>query len=448
MESQTNISSELELKKVNRKYPALLFLGALLSIAVLIGASSGKFGLPKLAPEKAEIEDLGALPLSIPEFRYGFVLDTFLTEEGTIQRNEFLAGILMKAGMSAVDVDLLARNTLEQYDARKIRVGKSHLLLKSKTTNEPLFWIYEPDIYSYVVYDLKAKDVKTFQRPVTTSVKQATGVIASSLWLTMTEAGLPFDLAAKMEDAFAWTVDFHHIQKNDRFKLIFEEKSIDGKAVGTGRILAGTFYHVNKEHHAIYFENDRHQGFYDLEARPMKKAFLKSPVKYSRISSRFNPRRFHPVLKRVRPHYGTDYAAPYGTPIYAVAAGVVTEARRKGGNGNYVKIKHDQTYQTQYLHMQKFRKGIRPGVKVSQGEVIGYVGSTGLATGPHVCFRFWKNGRQVNHMRENLPPPEPMPESDVPEFNKVRDIYKAQLDAISYPVKDSEVVVEETLNTK
>jgi murein DD-endopeptidase MepM/ murein hydrolase activator NlpD len=152
----------------------------------------------------------------------------------------------------------------------------------------------------------------------------------------------------------------------------------------------------------------------------MKRAFLKAPVKFSRISSRYSNRRFHPVLKRYKGHYGTDYAAPHGTPIVAVANGVVTATSYTKNNGNYVKLRHDDVYETQYLHMQRFARGIRPGVHVSQGDVIGYVGATGLATGPHVCFRFWKNGRQVDHLRENLPPPEPMPDEDIPAFEKVK----------------------------
>lgn len=162
----------------------------------------------------------------------------------------------------------------------------------------------------------------------------------------------------------------------------------------------------------------------------MKKVFLKSPVKYSRISSRFNPRRFHPVLKRVKAHLGTDYAAPYGTPIYAVANGVVTKASRTKGNGNYVKIRHDKVYETQYLHMRRFAKGVTPGIQVKQGQVIGYVGSTGLATGPHVCFRFWKHGRQVNHLGLNLPEPEPMESSELPQFYVIRDSLKSILEKI------------------
>ena len=241
-----------------------------------------------------------------------------------------------------------------------------------------------------------------------------------SLWNAMTDAGIPYDLIDKMEDVFAWSLDFYHLQKGDRFKLIYEKQYVGDEYIGTGKILAALFENSGNKHNAVQFDTEDYNGYFDLEARPMKKAFLKAPVKYSRISSRYNPRRFHPVLKRHKSHLGTDYAAPKGTPIYAIANGVVTKASFNRGNGNYVKIKHSDQIQTQYLHMRNFRKGIASGVQVQQGEVIGYVGQTGLATGPHVCFRFWKNGKQVDHLKENLPPPAPMEEKDKAHYFSVR----------------------------
>ena len=202
-----------------------------------------------------------------------------------------------------------------------------------------------------------------------------------------------------------------------------------------------------KLYEELYYENEEYAGFYDLEGRPTKKGFLKSPVKASRISSSFSMSRLHPVLKRRKPHLGTDYAAPYGTPILAVGNGVVTKAGYTRGNGKYIKIKHDKTFTTQYLHMQRFASGIKAGVHVKQGDVIGHVGSTGLATGPHVCFRFWKNGRQVNHLKENFPPPEPMPQEQLPDFFQVRDDIMEELDQVDFSDKSqiSENVQEKTV---
>ncbi len=390
-----------------------------------------------------EQDKLGCFPIETPTLRYGFVLDTFDVAEGTIQANQTLADLLLPFNISYPTIDQLVKKSEEIFDVRHIRTGKEYAILAKDSVAQ--YMIYEPNVFKYVVFDL-TDSTKTYvvNHPVETKIREASGVIVSSLWQTMVDNGLSYGVTSKMEDIFAWSVDFHHVQKNDRFKLIFEEQYIDGEAVGVGAIKAAHYQDARNSYYAFYYENDKYQGFYDEKGRPMKKAFLKAPVKYSRISSAYNPRRFHPILKRVRPHLGTDYAAPYGTPIYAVGNGVVTKAGYTRGNGNYVKIKHDDVYQTQYLHMQKFARGITPGVQVKQGEVIGYVGSTGLATGPHVCFRFWKNGRQVDHRRQNLPPPEPMDEAELPKFFKVKDALKSQIDAIKW----AEIQEEDKLSEK
>lgn len=372
-------------------------------------------------------------PLPPPVLKYGLPVDSFSITNNTIKPNQFLSNLLADHKVDYAKIDELAKNTKSVFDVRNLRAGKDFSIFTKDTADGADYFVYEPSVYQYVVYDLKNASAEVFQRDIDTIVQTFSGVIESSMWNAMTGSGLSYELTSKMEDAFAWSVDFHHIQKGDRFKLIYEQKQIEGEPVGVGNILAAQFENMDNDHYAIYYESANHNGYFDLEARSMKKVFLKAPVKYSRISSGYNLRRFHPVLRRTRPHYGTDYAAPYGTPIYAVADGVVTKANYTKGNGRYVKIKHDEVYQTQYLHMQKFAKGITPGVHVKQGQTIGYVGSSGLATGPHVCFRFWKYGKQVNHRAMNLPPPDPMPEADKPAYFLVRDKYKKELDKISYP---------------
>ncbi|MEL6865094.1 MAG: peptidoglycan DD-metalloendopeptidase family protein [Bacteroidota bacterium] len=415
---------------------------ALLVLVSYLSFGQDKAHLKASADTHLDINQLGYFPIQQPTLRYGMAMDTFQVSEGIIKNNEFLSDILLRYHIAYKDIDELAMATRKAYDVRKLRVGKPYTILSKDTSQAAQYFVYEPDIYSYVIFDLNQKTAEIVERPIETKIEAGSGTVLTSLWQTMTENGLSYELTAKMEDVFAWSIDFHHVQKGDQFKFIYEQKYINDKKAGVGEILAAYYKNYDNEYYAIHFENDRHSGFYDLEARPMKKAFLKAPVKYSRISSRYNLRRFHPVLKRTRPHYGTDYAAPYGTPIYAVADGVVVAAGRRGGNGNFVKIRHDKVYQTQYLHMQGFAKGIRSGVHVKQGQVIGYVGSTGLATGPHVCFRFWKNGRQVNHMRENLPPPEPMPEDDIPAFNQIRDTLKAKLDEIPFKDNSEEMAIQ------
>lgn len=400
--------------------------GILMTLALLlfvtISSSSWK--------RDVHIDYLSELPLPNKNEKFGFNLNDFHVTEAEIQPNQFLADILIPHKVDYATVAEIAERAKSVFSVRSLRAGKTYYILNADTTDQADYFIYEPNSISYVVYNLRTKEASIIEREIDRVRKTASGTISSSLWKTMMDQNLDYELAAKMEDALAWSVDFHHIQQGDRFKAYYDELYVDDKRVGVGDLHAAYFRNSNNDYYALRYANEKYDGFYDLEGRPMKKVFLKSPVKYSRISSRYNLKRFHPVLRRVKAHLGTDYAAPYGTPIYAVANGVVTKASYTKGNGNYVKIRHDKTYETQYLHMQKRAKGMAPGVQVRQGQVIGYVGSTGLATGPHVCFRFWKNGRQVNHLSLNLPEPEPMVEEELPNYFIIRDSLKQILDRI------------------
>ncbi|MEM1328181.1 MAG: peptidoglycan DD-metalloendopeptidase family protein [Bacteroidota bacterium] len=380
-------------------------------------------------------ETVDNFPIVEPTRKFGFVIDTFQVIEGEIESGMFFGDLLQDHKLSYADIEGIVQNTKEKFDAGKLRIGKKYTILTADTTQAADYFIYEPNVYEYIVIDLKNQSAKVEKRPVTIDQKASAGTIESSLWNAMVGNGMSFELAALMEDALQWSLDFHHVQKGDQFKLVYDEKYIEGEAVGIGDLHAAYYKTGDDEYHAIYFksEDGEHEGYYDMKGQPMKKGFLRAPVKYARISSRYNLRRFHPVLKRTRPHFGTDYAAPYGTPIYAVGDGVVSRAGRTKGNGNFVKIKHDDTYQTQYLHMQKFAKGMAVGRHVKQGDVIGYVGSTGLATGPHVCFRFWMNGKQVNHLNLKFPPAKPLPEEILPEFETLRDQFMEQLSTVEFP---------------
>ncbi len=424
----------------NKILGASLLVGLIAISAFFFGSENSTL---QFTSNSAAGSSLSAFPIIKPTLKNGFLLDTFHVSKGEIKPNQFLSEILDEHHVVYEKVDELVRNVKDVFDVRKLRAGKEFMILSKDADSPAQYFLYEPDVYSYVVYDIENASAKIHQREVNTEVVTASGIIESSLWQTMVDNELSYDLASRLEDVFGWSIDFHHIQNGDKFKVIYEKKSIEGQTVGAGEILGAYYKNYDNEYYGILFENDKHKGYYDLEARPMKKNFLKSPVKYSRISSRFNRNRFHPVLKRRKAHLGTDYAAPRGTPIYSVANGVVTKASRTRGNGKYVKIKHDATYQTQYLHMNGFAKGIKSGVHVKQGQVIGYVGSTGLATGPHVCFRFWKNGRQVNHLRLNFPPPEPMPEKDIPRFNEEKDKIIAELNNIEFKTTKKEEPIAE-----
>ncbi|NND31292.1 MAG: peptidoglycan DD-metalloendopeptidase family protein [Saprospiraceae bacterium] len=376
------------------------------------------------------IDTLSELPFPEKNLRFGFNLNDYNATEALIEPNQFLAEILLNHKVNYQTVANLAEKAKPVFSVRALRTGKPYLILNQDTSTAADYFIYEPSPLSFVVFDIKNQNVFKTEREVTRVRKTASGTISSSLWQTMMDLELDYELAAKMEDALAWSVSFHHVQNGDEFKAYYDELYVEDQRVGVGELYAAYFNNSNNDYYALRYANDKYDGYYDLEGRPMKKVFLKAPVKYTRISSKYNRNRFHPVLRRVKAHLGTDYAAPYGTPIYAVANGVVTKASRTKGNGNYVKIRHDKIYETQYLHMQGFGKGIGSGVQVKQGQVIGYVGSTGLATGPHVCFRFWKNGKQVNHLNLNLPQPDPMAKEELPRYFEVRDSLKLILDQI------------------
>ena len=399
------------------------------------------------APQK-EVA-ISSFPIKVPTIKYGFAIDTFQLFEHKIRNREFLADILLRQQVDYMSIEQIVQNAKDVFDVRHLRAGKSYTILTKDSTQRADYFIYEPNAYEYIVFHLQDDlKVERIEREVTTVNQTASGIIESSLWNTMIDNGLSFELTAKMEDALQWSIDFHHIQKEDQFKVVYEENLIDGEPVGVGKVEAAYYKTGENDYYAIYFDNGKDAGYYDLQGRPMNKGFLKSPVKYSRISSYFNLNRFHPILKRRRPHFGTDYAAPYGTPIYAVGDGVVTKASYTKGNGNFVKIRHNDTYETQYLHMQKFANGIGSGVHVKQGQVIGYVGSTGLATGPHVCFRFWKNGGQVNHLNLTFPPPAPLPAEDMPAFNEIKDHYLSQINGIHFRELTKEEEVQTSANVE
>lgn len=357
-------------------------------------------------------------------------VDSFQVIQSAIKKNEFLANILLPYNIDYGTIDALAKKSKSIFDVRRIAVGKNYTLLISKDSlRKASYFIYEIDAVDYVVYDLTDSIViERKKRPIETKTQIASGVINSSLYQTLQESNVNPYLAVQLADIFAWSIDFYRIQKGDWFKVIYEEKFVEGTSIGVGKIEAVEFNHFNRSYLAFGYDVDGRTEYYDEEANSLRKAFLKSPLKFSRLSSRFTMRRFHPVQKRWKAHLGTDYAAPRGTPIMATSDGVVIKSAYGRGNGNYVKLRHNSVYETQYLHMSK--RNVKVGTQVRQGDVIGYVGSTGLATGPHVCYRFWKNGKQVDHLREDFPSAEPISPSIKANFMIKRDSLQADLNVL------------------
>ena len=354
-----------------------------------------------------------------PDTIFGFSDEQYWFEDRKIKNNQFMTDFFQEFGVEyskILDLEKKAENTLS---LRKIKAGQYMTCIRNGECSNPDYFVYKPDKFHYVVYALgDSVYTEKIEIPHYSCLETATGVIETTLWDAMVEQNMSISLIDKMEDALA-AFDFTTSQVGDQFKLIYDEVYIDDVPMGIGQLHAAWFKTGQDTFMGVYFENEKYEGFYDEKGRPTKRAFLNAPIRASyRISSVYNLRRFHPIDKRVKPHLGTDYAAPYGTPIRAVADGKVVIAGYTRGNGKYVKLRHDKTYQTQYLHMQGYASGIKSGRYVKQGQTIGYVGSTGKATGPHVCFRFWKNGRQIDHRRENFPPLDPMPEEQLPEYLK------------------------------
>ena len=400
---------------------------------------------PATAPDPLLTADSG-FPLVAPTVRYGVALDTFLVRPDTIRNGQTLSDLLQAIGLDQKATFARSQEFNALLDVRNLRAGREFKVLDDPDTDGPDFFVYQPSIYEYVRLDLQNGSRSTRTRlPVRTDVELAAGEIESNLWNAMTGAGMSYALTDRMEDALQWSVDFHHVQPNDAFQLVYEKKTVEGAEAAPGQVLAARYSSGGEDIYAFYYESpdSSYIGYFGLNGEPMKSTFLKSPVRFSRMSSAFNMNRFHPVLKRRRPHLGTDYAAAYGTPILAVADGVIIERTRRGGNGNFVKVRHSKQYTTQYLHMQKFAEGQKVGTKVKQGEVIGYVGSTGLATGPHVCFRFWKDGKQIDHTKLRFPPAKNMPDSLLPQFIVARDAYLEQLNAVGEPTEDTCAQIDE-----
>ena len=374
-------------------------------------ASCNQNGQPAIQ-EQEEITDTVPQPV----YRWGVCIDSMDITDGIIGRNELLSNILFKYGVSAQTIYYLDKSSDSTWSVRKIQQG-------NKT--------------DYVVYSL-SDSIFSYRRtlPVDTVDNYISGSIQSSLWNAMIEQGAAPDLAGMLADVYSWTIDFFGIQKNDSFAVYYQELYADSIKVATGNILAANFITGGSNHYAFrYIYHNERGEYFDENGTSLRRAFLKAPLSYSRISSKFSNARVHPVTKVVRAHHGVDYAAPSGTPVYSVGDGVViTKAWDSKGGGNYLKIKHNSTYTTEYMHLRGFAAGINQGTHVSQGQLIGYVGATGVATGPHLDYRVFKNGTAIDPLRMDLPAVDPIKDEDMPAYLRTVSGY---MDKVGFSMPDS-----------
>ncbi len=367
------------------------------------------------------------------EFAYGINVDSLKVIRGTVKRNEFLADILLRYGVSYQVIDYIARYTKDTFDVRKLRRGNNYsLICTNDSIARALYFIYGITASNYVLYQLTdSVSARLGAKEIRVETNSISGAIQSSLWNALVEEGADPNLANELSEIYAWTIDFFGLQKGDHYKAIFDQYFVEDTYTGLGRVKAASFHHGGKDLYAFYFEQNGKGDYFDEEGNSLQRTFLKAPLRYSRISSGFSNSRMHPILKIRRPHHGVDYAAPSGTPVYSVGDGVVVKkGYQKRGGGNYVKVKHNGTYSTTYMHLKGFAKGIKVGKHVRQGDLLGYVGQTGLASGPHLDFRFYRNGKAVNPLKVESPPSKPVEPAYRAAFDSVVSHYIPLLDSI------------------
>ena len=360
--------------------------------------------------------------------------DTLRFEKHTIASGESFGALLGKRGIGTAQIYKIAAAVENDFNVRRIRAGIEVQFATGDSSLFPSYFIYPESKYEYWIIGLQDSIyAKKVEKEREVRRRAISGTIDDALYLSVGRSGGTQALAMSLVEVYAWTIDFFRLQKGDAFSVIYEEEYVDDTVyVGFKSIVAANLTHMGNDFYSFPYENELgFHDYYDEEGRSLRKTFLRAPLNFTRISSRYSGRRFHPVQKRWKAHLGTDYAAPTGTPIMTTADGVIIAAQYTSANGNYVKVRHNSTYATQYLHMSKIKPGIRNGVKVKQGDVIGYVGSTGLATGPHVCYRFWANGRQVDPYKQKLPDAKPLTADRMEAYQSYMTRLKVELDSLT-----------------
>lgn len=366
-----------------------------------------------------------------PTLLYGITVDSFEIITEIVGNGENLSALLSRYGVSMSEIDALVRTTQDVFDVRYIKAGNVICLFLDDSLSKPAYFVYEKDRINYIAYSLRDSIFAwKGEKPVERILTEVKGSIKSSLWLSLIESGASPNLALDLSEIYAWTIDFYAIQPGDEFKLMYEKLVVDSNEIGIGRIPAALFRHAGNDFYAFYFMQDSVSDFFDEKGESLRRTFLKAPLRFSRISSRFSHSRLHPVLRIRRPHHGVDYAAPVGTPVMAIGDGVITKMGWSGGAGRMVKIKHNSAYSTAYLHLSKYGEGIKQGGYIRQGQVIGYVGSSGLSTGPHLDFRFYKNGEAVDPLKVESPPAEPVDSVNLPRFKMLVDSLMPIIDSL------------------
>ena len=391
-----------------------LLLRLALVLALPVGLSGCNLG-STAAPTSSEPP---AAPEAAATDRFGIQTARYRVEAGTVGRADTFSGLLDPYGLEYQTILALAEAAKPAFEVQDLRAGRPYRVYINPWLQQPVYVVYSMSETRYVVFDVRRPRRSVVRtRSVTRTWERIAGTVQGSLYQSLIQNGGPPLLALRLSEVFAWQIDFFRLQANDTFQLVYERRTIDGEVAQPGEIVAARVRHRGKNYYAFRFEAAASEAdYYNREGESLRRQLLKAPLQYSRISSGFTNRRFHPILKEYRPHHGTDYAAPRGTPVRSVGSGVVQFAGYDGPNGNYVKIRHNGTYASGYLHLSDI--AVASGERVDQGETIGYVGSTGRSTGPHLDYRLWKHGAAVNPYTLDLPPSQPVPLQHQQAFRK------------------------------
>lgn len=391
---------------------------------------------------------LSVEPSDTTIYEYGIPISEYDVVVSKVGRGEFFSTLLEKHGVSQKVAYDLSQKSKGVFDLRQIRVGNEyHAYFTKDSLSRMEYLVYEKDAHSYVVFSLKdTLSVAIQEKVIETTLEYAEVTINNSLWVDLQNSGVTPLLALTLSDIYAWSIDFFGLQRGDSFKALYEVLSYKGEILDIGNVKYAVFNHSGNEYQSYHYVlDDKGNEYWNEKGESMRKAFLKAPLNYKRISSGFTYARRHPITRKVQPHTGIDYAAPTGTPVVSIGDGVVVERAYKGAGGNTVKIKHNSVYTSAYLHLSKYGKGISVGTRVKQGQIIGYVGSTGRSTGPHLDFRVWKNGTPINPLTMKMPPALPIPDDRRGEFEAAKEqAHKAiaHYEAMKYFNKAVDVLVD------
>ena len=378
------------------------------------------------------VDEPKSLAEEIPQTRYlyGIAIDSLIIFEGKIGKNQTFGKVLNDFNIPNATINQLVKNSDTVFNLKTIRLGQPYVFICTRDT-VPQYFVYEIDRLNYVLFNLTdSMQVSPHRKSVNIKQRTVSGVIESNLWNSMVGNGINPVMAIKLSEIYAWNIDFFGLQKGDNFKVIYDEEYLDTVPIAIGNIYSALFNHQNRDFYAIKFFQDDKWGYFDEKGENLQRTFLKAPLNFSRISSRFSNSRLHPILKIHRAHHGVDYSAPAGTPVFSVGDGVVTDMKYTSGGGNSITIKHNSVYTTGYLHLSGYAKGLKKGSYVTQGQLIGYVGSTGLSTGPHLDFRFWKNGSPVDPLKVESPAANPVNEELREQFDSIKNVWINQLQTI------------------